>query len=483
LDHSSSKREVQPATVIEPGYGLQRHTLGPLETLAQSISTMGPTCSPAMTVPLVFASAGNGTWLAYLLAMACTLLIALCVARFSRESASPGSLYSYATSSLPPLLGSVSAWALLLAYVATGASVAGGFVHYANLVLGEFFGIAASPVFLATVAVAVSAAIAYRDVKVSTQLMAYIELASVLSIGMVFAMVLWNHGLRLDPTQFTLRGVRWSGVRLGVVLAMFSFVGFESATTLGEEAKRPLQTIPRAVIQSALLAGLFFITASYTEVLGFPAMSGTLDQSASPMSVLAIAAGAPRFGPLIDIGAMVSMFACVLACVTAAARVLMMMAHNGMTSRWMSRTHNRNSTPHTAVLVTGLATLLLPVGLTLAKTSDEAIYDWMGSLATYGFITVYALVAVALPLHLKAERKLSAAVVVLATASVLAMVLVLEGTLYPMPEAPKNWLPYLFLAYLAAGILWREWQTRGSRQQPAETAGGLEPISDAAETD
>lgn len=313
--------------------------------------------------------------------------------------------------------------------------------------------------------------------------MAYIELASVVSIGVVFAMVLWNHGLRLDPTQFALRGVRWSGVRLGVVLAMFSFVGFESATTLGEEAKRPLQTIPRAVIQSALLAGLFFITASYTEVLGFPAAAGALDQSASPMSVLAIAAGAPRFGPLIDMGAMVSMFACILACVTAGARVLMMMAHNGVTHRWMSRTHDRNSTPHTAVLVTCLATLLPPVGLVLAKISGETIYDWMGSLATYGFITVYALVAVALPLHLKAERKLSPAIVVLAAASVLAMVLVLEGTLYPVPEAPKNWLPYLFLAYLAAGIVWRVWQTRGGRQPAAGIAGGLEPLSDTAETD
>jgi amino acid transporter len=246
-----------------------------------------------------------------------------------------------------------------------------------------------------------------------------------------------------------------------VVLAMFSFVGFESATTLGEEAKRPLETIPRAVIQSALLAGLFFITASYTEVLGFPAAAGTLDQSASPMSALATAAGAPRLGPVIDIGAMISMFACILACVTAAARVLLMMAHNGVAHRWMSRTHDRNSTPHNAVLVTGLATLLLPVGLVLARTSGETIYDWMGSLATYGFITVYALVAVALPLHLKAERKLSPAVVLLATASVLAMVLVLEGTLYPVPEAPKNWLPYLFLAYLATGTVWHGWQGRG----------------------
>ena len=460
MKRASATAEVQPVTDTQPGYGLHRQALGSLDTLAQSISTMGPTCSPAMTVPLVFASAGNGTWLAYLLAMASTLLIALCVARFARESASPGSLYVYATSSLHPVLGSISAWALLLAYLATGASVAGGFVHYGNVVLSEFFGVSASPIFLAFLAVALSTAVAYRDVKISTQLMVYIELVSVTLIGAVFAMLLWKHGLRVDPAQFTLRGVRWSGVRLGVVLAMFSFVGFESATTLGGEAKSPLQTIPRAVIQSALLSGLFFITASYTEVLGFPASAGALDQSASPMSVLATAVGAARLGPLIDIGAMVSMLACTLACVTAAARVLFMMAHNGMTHRWISRTHDRNSTPHTAVLVTGLATMLLPVGLMLARANGETIYDWMGSLATYGFITVYALVAVALPLHLKAEKKLSMAIVVLAAASVVAMVLVLEGTLYPVPEPPKNWLPYLFLAYLAAAVAWHGWQAR-----------------------
>ena len=35
-----------------------------------------------------------------------------------------------------------------------------------------------------------------------------------------------------------------SGLRLGLVLALFSFVGFESATTLGSEAHNPLKTIP-----------------------------------------------------------------------------------------------------------------------------------------------------------------------------------------------------------------------------------------------
>jgi amino acid transporter len=435
-------------------YGLQQEVLGPLETLAQSISTMAPTATATLTVPLVFASAGNGTWLSYLGATICTLLVALCIARFARESASPGSLYSYTTTSLPMSLGSVAAWALLLAYVATGASVVGGFVHYANVVLGEFFHFTAPAIPLAVFAAAISIWIAYRDVKVSARLMVYIEVVSVMLICFVFVPLLWHSGFHFDPVQLKLRGVNFSGVRLGMVLAMFSFVGFESATTLGEEARHPLRTIPRAVLRSVVFSGMFFIAAAYTEVLGFPANAGTLDQSASPLSVLSTVAGMRRLGGLIDICAMVSMFACTLACVTAAARVLLLMAHNGMVHAGLRKTHAKNETPHAAVLATGAATLLLPVGLILGKVSGETIYDWMGTLATYGFIVVYALVAVALPIHLRKLRRMTAGTVVLAALAVAAMAVVLEGTLYPVPEWPKNYLPYLFLAYLACGVGW-----------------------------
>lgn len=449
---------------LQPHYGLQRHVLGPLETLAQSISTMAPTCSPAMTVPLVFATAGNGTWLAYLLATICTLLVAFCIARFAKESASPGSLYTYTVASLPPVLGSVAAWALLLAYVATGASVAGGFVHYASVVMTEFFGFSLPSVSMAILAVSLSVWIAYRDVKVSAQLMVWVELASVALISSVFVILLWRRGLHVDPAQFTLKGVNFSGVRLGLVLAMFSFVGFESATTLGEEARNPLKTIPRAVIQSAVLSGLFFVAASYTEVLGFPTSAGTLNDSAAPMSVLSTAAGVPKLGRVLDICAMVSMFACTLACVTAAARVLLLMSVNGIAPKAMGRVHKHNRTPHAAVMATGAATMLFPVVLAAIRVGGETIYDWMGSLATYGFITVYALVAVALPLHLRQLRRLGFGIIALSAAAVAAMILVLAGTLYPIPEAPKNWLPYLFLGYLAAAVGWH-WLQSGKRKE------------------
>ncbi len=70
-------------------YGLRRAVLSPMETLAQSVSTIAPTATPAATVPLVCMLAGNGTWLAYVLATAAILVVAWCVGRFARYSSSP----------------------------------------------------------------------------------------------------------------------------------------------------------------------------------------------------------------------------------------------------------------------------------------------------------------------------------------------------------------------------------------------------------
>ena len=100
-------------------YGLHAGVLGPLETLAQSVSAMAPSTSPSLTIPLVFALAGNATWFVYLLATGATLLVGFCVSRFARLSASPGSLYTYTAETLPPVFGVAAAWGLLLAYLAT----------------------------------------------------------------------------------------------------------------------------------------------------------------------------------------------------------------------------------------------------------------------------------------------------------------------------------------------------------------------------
>jgi amino acid transporter len=245
-------------------------------------------------------------------------------------------------------------------------------------------------------------------------------------------------------------------------------VGFESATTLGAEARDPLKTIPRAVIQSALLAGTIFTVCAYAEVLGLREAGKDMGTSQAPMRVLAQVGGIPVLGILIDVGALISMFAGTLACVTAAARVLLLMAHNGLAHQSLRKTHLRNGTPSLAIFVTGVSAVL-PVAILAARgASGLDVYGWMGSLATYGFIVAYALVSVALPRFLREHGAYRPGAQIIPWLAGCAMLLALAGNLYPVPEGPYGKLPYIYLGYLVAGLAWFFLRTRRRKTVLAE---------------
>ena len=86
---------------------------------------------------------------------------------------------------------------------------------------------------------ACAAFIAYRDVKLSAELMLWIEVGSVSLIVLVLAIMPIRFGLHFDMDQFHLKGVSFSALGPALVLSMFSFVGFESATTLGRRGAQP----------------------------------------------------------------------------------------------------------------------------------------------------------------------------------------------------------------------------------------------------
>lgn len=463
--NASVKAVLAPEDGEERGsLGLRRHVLSPLETLAQSISTVAPSTSPLITIPLVFALAGSATWLAYLLALACMILMAFSIGIFARDSSSPGSLYVYTRSTLPPVFGIISAWSLLFAYVMTAASMVGGILDYGYVFMGPF-GRHLPPALLAVLVTGGVVWVAYRDIKISAQAMLWIEGITILLISLVLAAILWRHGLHVDTAQFHVHRSSLAGLRLGVILAVFSFVGFESATTLGTEAREPLRAIPRAVIGSALLAGLFFIVCSYTEVLGFAGTGQDLGSSAAPLRLLSGTVGMSLFGPVIDLGVLVSMFACMLACVIAAARVLLLMAHHGLAHGHLRRTHAHNETPWVAGAVAGVLAVVAPAILAQRGAKGADIYGWMGSLAVYGFLTAYGLVAVALPVYLQRRGRLGGGSLLLAAAAGVATVLAMLGSLFPAPPPPYRYLPYLYGIYLAAGIAWYAVSLRSGRQR------------------
>jgi len=105
-----------------------------------------------------------------------------------------------------------------------------------------------------------------------------IEAASVGAI-LILGIIVWAaRGFALDTAQITLAGVAPENVRLGMVLAVLAFVGFESATALGGEAQNPLQNIPRSVLWSTVMVGTLFVIMSYIEVVGFATSPSPLEK-------------------------------------------------------------------------------------------------------------------------------------------------------------------------------------------------------------
>lgn len=446
--------EVSLDTSATDNYGLHAGVLGPVETLAQSVSAMAPSTSPSLTIPLVFALAGNATWFVYLMATATILLVGFCVSRFARLSASPGSLYSYTAHTLPPFFGVVAAWALLLAYLATGASVAGGALYYSNLLAFQFLHWTPPAALVLLVVCAVAAFVAYRDVKLSAELMLWIEVGSLSLIVAVLVIMPAHFGMHIDLDQLHMKGVSFASLGPALVLAMFSFVGFESATTLGAEARNPLHTIPRAVLQCAVLAGVFFMLCSYAEVLGFRGETGKLSESTSPLHLLAEKAHVAPLGVAIDFGAWISMFACVLACTTAAARVLMRMAHGGLLPALFARTSKKHGTPVAGVLLSVALMLAATLAMASRTFNGADMYDLLGSLSVFGFLTAYALVALALPFARYAMGQHSHVVAAISVFTVLVLILVAVFDLRSVSDAVHARIPYIYLGYIAAGIAW-----------------------------
>jgi amino acid transporter len=94
--------------------------------LAQSVSVIAPSTVPAAILGLIFALAGNGTWLSFLIGMLGLVLVSYSINEFSRRSASAGSLYSFIVKGLGPATGVLGGWALLFGYMLTGCRRSAG---------------------------------------------------------------------------------------------------------------------------------------------------------------------------------------------------------------------------------------------------------------------------------------------------------------------------------------------------------------------
>jgi amino acid transporter len=452
-------------TVKDTHTRLKANALNFWEVSAQAIALISPSMTAALIVPLMFGTAGTAGWLCYLFGTIMLLFVAISLNQFAKRYTSAGSMYEYTVKGLGPKAGGVCAWCLVFAYMFIGIAGVTGFTHFASMLLAQAgaTGHLATPwISLFFICVFLSWFLAYKDITFSTLLMLFLEGISVTVIVILAIVALARTGI-VDTSQLHPVGHGLGDIGLGVVVAIFSMVGFECATAFGEEAKKPLVTIPRAVIASLLVTGLFFIFITYVETHALANNVPTLDQLTAPLTTLSENMGMKWMGIVIEVGAMTSFFALAMSCLNAGSRILFTMARYGIFPIAMGSSHKHNLTPHVSLAVFAVIQFLIPTSFMLVSymggwTKDGICvpYDAFNSAGLFGamgFSGSYVLISLATPFYLKKIGELKAWNVVVCVIAELLLLVPIVGLVYPVPPFPLNVQPYIFGVYLLVGIV------------------------------
>ena len=456
---------------------LRRDYLSPLENVAQAIGTMGPAATLGTIMPLLISKSGNGTSLLFLGILGVFVLISLSINVFASRLASAGSLEAYTRMGLGNGPGIVAGWSYVvaLAFIVVSSGVSGA--YYFGMVLTRLTGVPVGALGSAALVVLVVALAwwpAYRDVKLSTKIMLSLEGFSVALILLILTMAMWKTHHWVDRPQLVLEGASFPRMQLGFVLAFMMLAGFESASTLGEEARAATRNIPRAMYICLLPTALLFMYGIYcmTALSHYRALA--LDQTDAPLDLVAQSIGWPLLGLLSSLGVAISCLGCAVGGFNAGSRVIFSMARQGLFPARFGAAHPVNGTPSAAlalfaVLAMAVPAVMLGLGVTMAGAMD-----YLMQIASFGFIVGYFAVCLAAPFYLARHRLLGLGrtMAAIVTLGVIGAVLVMS--VLPVPAAPWRYLPYIFAGLLLAGSGVTAWcRRRGRPDEPLlmENAG------------
>jgi amino acid transporter len=448
---------------------LRRNYLSAVENLAQSIGTMGPVATIGTILPLLIYTSGNGTWLLFLGVLVAFCLISANISVFASHIASAGSLSAFAQQGLGHWGGRLTGWSYVVALIFVATSSAVSSAYYLAVILTRFTGRpfgAAGLIALTVLVVLLAWWPAHHDIKLSTELMLGAECFSVLLISAILLIAMFRSHHWVDASQLRLQGTHFSTYQLGFVLAFMTLAGFESATTLGEEAKSATSTLPRVMLWCILPVGLLFAGSIYCMTVLSHSLNLALNQTDAPLDMIAHSIGLPALGWLSSLGMAISCFGCSLGGFNAGSRVVYSMARDGEFAKYFEAVHPVNGTPYRALALLAVISIVVPSVTIAAGVSMADAMNYLMQIASFGFIGAYLMVSVAAPVYLAAKDRLGFGHVTLAVVTLPILGAVLLMSLVPVPQGPSRFLPYIFAALLAASILISRsfWKSRHERR-------------------
>ncbi len=331
-----------------------------------------------------------------------------------------------APNSMARLSKLATGWAAHLFYWVYPGVMVAMFATMIGYIYTQFSGGTLSNISLTVIGVVIAVVIgyvAYRGVNGSTMTSIWINIIQLVTLVIFSGLaIFYRLGNPQGATTWAFSS-GWdiimphslNGVLVQATLAILILVGFESCTALAAETKEPSKNIPKAIIISLIVQGLFAYLIEYfaagtmiSEKLingsGKTLTTGMAAAAASsaPIGDLAVLIG-NNVLPGIGFGLMITMAVTVviaiigttLSCMNTAIRVSAGMAGGRELPKMMGFIHQKFSTPHVAIgAMVIVSSVIAAIGVrSVVGLTGIALASNFGTFVLYGLTCVWTIVA------------------------------------------------------------------------------------------
>jgi amino acid transporter len=426
--------------------------------LMQGLTHMAPATALLFTIQFTTTHAGTAAPLAYLLAFFIVIVLGVCLTQLAKHLPSAGGYYTYVSRTVHPRVGFLASWL----YFLYDPTVAGFLLAFIGSVLEEALRAAYGVDFPWWLTLLILGSlvgfITYRGIKVSAKWMVYLGAAG---IAIAFALSVWGFA-RPGPGGITLacfnpaRASSHNGLFLAVIFSIFAFNGWESVAPLAEESENPRQNLPRAILISILVMGVFLVLCSWGLLAGWGTdrLPGFINSQENPTFVMARGYWGGAW-VIVLLALLNSVIAAAIAANSGATRVWFGMARSGSLPRAFAKVHPKYKTPVNGVKFQIFLTFAVGLGLGW-WIGPEKEFEFMGTALTFALILVFSAANLGVFLYYFRERRdefnpiLHAIFPLIGT---VALFFVAYNSLSPWPSPPVGYAPGVVGAWFALGLL------------------------------
>lgn len=409
-DPATSAPASSSATSSEPSRRdrLKPEAIGLVGVVFMVVAFSAPTTAMTGNLPVAVGFGnGIGAPAGFMIATVVLTIFSIGFVSLARHITAAGAFYTFVSRGSSRIPGLAAGVMSMFTYMTMEAGLIGIFSVFTQQAFSEQLGIDLRwPVYAALAAVTI-AVLSHFDISVAAKVLGLVLLCEIgILAGTAFSVLFQGGGpdgiiwQSVNPaTALSTNGVAGGVVGLGLLMAFWSWVGFESTAIYGEESKDPKRVVPQATLIAVVGIGVFYSFISWMAVsANGAARSVELATSENPFELLYTPTrtyigewGVVVFEWLVVLGS----FACALAIHNSAARYLFAFGRDRLLWHRLGEAHPRYASPWVASLVQSLfAAALLVVCLISGSDPYATLFVLVAILATICLLIVQTMCSI-----------------------------------------------------------------------------------------